>query len=183
MYISEDESKERIGGKVNLLNRIKIERDKNNPDIPVAVIKRERGRSIGRTNLTDDEKQSGAAIARLIGPSAAAEMLDISYKRASDLKRGVKSDQTKDEAIDATGGKVDKVKNRALDLLLEGLDTMEVDDILSKSGVAKTASLKNISHIFEKISAQKGPNSVSNTQVIVYAPQMRTMDKYETTEI
>lgn len=183
MYISEDESKARIGGKTNLLNRIKIERDRNHPEIPVAVIERQRGRTVGKEKMTDDQKQAGAAVARLIGPSAAAEMLDISYKRASDLKRGVHADQTHDPVIDKTGGKVDQIKDKALDLLLGGLEILDPGDLMGKSGVAQTASLKNISHIFEKMNASKGPNNVSNTQVIVYAPQMRSLDKYNVTEI
>lgn len=182
MYISEDESRERIGGKTNLLNRIKIEREKNHPDIPVAVLERKRGRPAGKTKMDDDTKQAGAAIARLMGPSVAADVLDISYKRASDLKRGVHADQTPDEVIEEKGGKVDKIKEKALDLLLESLEQITPDDLLSKRGVMQTASLKNISHIFEKMHATKGPNSVSNTQVIVYAPQTKSLDRYDLIE-
>lgn len=182
MYISEDESKERIGGKSNLLNRIKIEREKNHPDIPVAIIERIRGRRPGQTSMTEEEKQSGAAIARLMGPSEAAEALDISYKRASDLKRGVHADQTPDPSIDKQGGKVDKVKDLALDLLLSGLEGLDAEQLLSKQGLMQTASLKNVSHIFEKMNASKTPGMVANTQVIVYAPQVKSLEKYEVIE-
>ena len=173
MYLSEDEAKDRLSDPRNLSN-------------VVVEHKRRSGRPPGTRELSPAAREIIARAARVLPPKKVAETFGITRRHASNLSRGISSNEVSGrqrineelkEALESKDtDRVSQIREQALDVLFATVNGL--DSEAGKLGAEKRARVaKEMATIYEKL-GDKGPGD-QVTKVLIYAPQQRSMKDYE----
>lgn len=125
----------------------------------------------------DSARKLLGTLARLEGPSAAAEALGVTPQQARSAAHS-KAPMLRD----VVNQNVDRVKELALTRVMESLGLLDVD--LMGSCSAKDLSLiaANMSRIVSNLSPHDGAAAPSKT-LIIYAPHQREVDDFKVIDI
>lgn len=138
-----------------------------------------KGRPPGVKNIPDEAKIAIGSLAKVIGPTDAAELFDCSISQASNFAKGKTVHGDGNPGLkEAVEGKTEDIHTKARDLVLETLGLITVEEIAGESVRSKVGIAKDLAGVIEKTSPQGTGNSP--VQINIYAPRQDSVDKYET---
>lgn len=141
-----------------------------------------KGRPKGVSNISEETRAVVGSVAKSIGPTAAAEMFDVSISQASNFSKGktVNSEGNPDlkEAVEKS---TDEIHTKARDLVLSTLGLIDIDEIASESVRSKVGIAKDLAGVIEKTSPKNGGGG--SVVVHITTPAMKSVDAFETITI
>lgn len=165
MFIDENEAKSRVRG---------LE----------TITKNSRGRTLGATEIPEFLRPIIGASDRLSGAPKTARAFGIGIATAYSHGEGRRGNPTsaKDPELESKiEGRIQTVQEKALDKLMVALNLLDEEMMQSKTGVGVSTIAANMGRIVEKTAAKQN-GAGSGTQIVIYAPQMRTENRYDVIE-
>ncbi len=166
------------------VNDAEIEERLTHPNNVVHKIMHDgKGRPAGVLNIPEEVRLEVATLAKIAGPSVAAEVFDVSASQASNFAKGktVHGDGNPDlkKKVEA---ETSDLHQKARNLVLEGLGIMgdKMDELRDESPRVVAGVTKDLATIIEKTSPKEGTGNQIN--IVVYAPKQKSIDSYETVE-
>lgn len=174
MFINESEANNRLSSLDNLINRLQVRKTHNG------------SRPKGAKNQSKEKQAEIAEDAIVLGPTAAADIHGTSISRASLLSKGIVTHGlgTDKELAPVVEDKKQKIHDKALDLILDALNRVNLTDLKGATGLAHITS--ELAKTAEKTGGRLNKDKEDEkpkVQVIVYAPRMREMGEYETIDV
>lgn len=172
MFITEEEGTARLNSLDNLINKLQLRKLHNG------------GRPKGRKNDTIEKKAEVAEDAIILGPTVAAEKHNTTISRASLLSNGIVTHSKGSDEVLApvVNSKKEEIHNKALDLITEALESIDLSTVSKASEMASIA--ETMAKIAEKTAnKQQEANDKPKVQVIVFTPRMKSEEEFDTIDI
>lgn len=162
MFISEDEA------------------DKRKRSLEV-VTKQRAGRGIGNDEIPDFLRPIIGTAAKLSTSRAAAQEFGVAHATAANYANGKVSQRADGDLQAQIDSRIQTVQDVALTKMMVALNLLDEDMMQNKTGVNVSNIAANMGRIVEK-TTKKVEQINQGTQVIIYAPQVRSEEKYEVIE-
>lgn len=167
MLLTEEQLEERLKSENNLANRFSGGQ--------VVTLPR-RGKKDGERDLTVEERTEIATRARIgIDPKEIASEFNTTVGNVSSIKHG--NARINESEVES---RIEKVRDLALERLMTSLGFMTNDKLEKCSAKDLSTIAANMSRAVEKTGPREGNN---NTQVIIYAPEIRKETSFKVVEI
>jgi len=138
-----------------------------------------KGRTKGASNIEPESRVAIGSVAKSIGPTAAAEMFNVSISQASNYSKGKTIHGSGNpELKEGVERKTDDIHTKARDLVLDTLGLIDVGEIAGESVRSKVSIAKDLAGVIEKTTPKT--EGSGNVQINIYAPKQDSLDKYET---
>jgi hypothetical protein len=136
------------------------------------------GRTSGTKNNTEEDRVNIGALARLIGPTEAAELTGVCQASATSYARGQNgtSVPTSPQLLEAIDNRVRRVHDAALEKLLDTIDIIDVDRIADEKPKVQADIAKSLSSVVKDTGIK--PEGSTIGQVIIYSPKIRDISEY-----
>jgi hypothetical protein len=191
MLLTEEQALKRLSSSQNLINHVDYDGTKDVEIRPTAPV----GRSVDSKEVPAFLKGIAAVAAQVESPTTVGPKLGIKSNQIYAYRQGrtghspsCKNDPELQNQIDQSLGVVKDLAltqlMRSLDLIEDNLEIVRNDNENDKV-IVRTTKLsqiaKDMSQVVDKITP-KIDASVSNTQIIVYSPQIKKLDTFEVIE-
>lgn len=182
MLLTFDALMERLANPKNSMRENKTSHE----DIQLEVRKLQQGRKAGQPNYSEEMRVSVGALARLQGPTIAAQESGMTQGNASYLKRAYSSNLEKSQELNRKinehlATKVDSARDLALDKLIASITHID-DEKLKDMKPQRLASVaKDLSAVVDKVSADR--RDTGNFRVVINTVGQKDDSDYPTVEI
>jgi hypothetical protein len=156
-------------------------------EIELEVRKLQQGRKKGDLGYSDEMRINTGALARVVGPTEAAEISGMTQANASYLKRAYSSSLERSKELDLKiknklAEKVDDAKDAALDKLLSSIGNIGEDKLKDLKPKALASIAKDLATVVDKVSSDNGREG-GHLRVIINTVGQKDEDDYPTIEV
>lgn len=156
-----------------------------NPNLKV-IAKAPIGKGVGNTDIPQTTREVIAVLAQVEKGDNIAKAFDVSNATVSNYKHGktVHGDESSNPELKTTVEKtIDKITEQAVNKLFSSINQLSEDDIACLGAKDKADIAVKMSKVVTNLKPKDSGLGVNAPQVLIYAPQILSEDKYKTVEV